>query len=165
VTFYGFSYDETFFMFIQELCYGGNLREAFLKSPEIVEERSFEFMLQIAAGVEYLHDAKIIHRDIKPENVLLSSADHKTSTLKLADFGQGKVLSMGKSTTAESGLTGGVGTVRYEISLLFATYTNIFKPSNTIPPHKYMAQNLISATWHQNWSRVRMAFNSCPNTS
>jgi serine/threonine protein kinase len=52
VAFYGFSYDDTCFMFIQELCYGGNLRDAMRDSPGIVRERAKKFMLQIAAGVE-----------------------------------------------------------------------------------------------------------------
>jgi serine/threonine protein kinase len=46
----------------------------------------------------------------KPENVLLSGPDHNTATLKLADFGQSKVLStQGKATVSSPGLTGGVG--------------------------------------------------------
>ena len=56
VAFYGFSYDDTFFMFIQELCSGGNLKGACSTSPETVEGRAIEFMLQIASGVEYLHN-------------------------------------------------------------------------------------------------------------
>jgi serine/threonine protein kinase len=72
VAFYGFSYDDTFFMFIQELCSGGNLKGACSTSPETVEGRAIEFMLQIASGVEYLHNAKIIHRDIKVNHLPLS---------------------------------------------------------------------------------------------
>ena len=72
VAFYGFSYDDTFFMFIQELCSGGNLNGACSTSPETVEGRAIEFMLQIASGVEYLHNANIIHRDIKVNHLPLS---------------------------------------------------------------------------------------------
>ena len=41
--------------------------------------------------------------------MLLSSLDHKTATLKLADFGQSKVLSNDMAKVDGPGLTGGIG--------------------------------------------------------
>ena len=41
--------------------------------------------------------------------MLLSSVDHKTATLKLADFGQSKVLSNDMANVDGPGLTGGIG--------------------------------------------------------
>lgn len=39
--------------------------------------------VQLAGGVNHVHDRGIIHRDLKPENVLLSS----NGSVKIADFG------------------------------------------------------------------------------
>jgi serine/threonine protein kinase len=40
-------------------------------------------MMQITAGLQYLHNHNIIHRDIKPENILMDSNDN----VYLTDFG------------------------------------------------------------------------------
>lgn len=45
-------------------------------------------LLQIAAGMEYLHSNNIIHRDLKPANVLYTYLPNRyTFTYKIADFG------------------------------------------------------------------------------
>lgn len=49
----------------------------------------------------------------QPENVLLSNTDVTSATLKIADFGQSKVLSKDGSAVTDAGVTGGVGTVCY----------------------------------------------------
>ncbi|CAM9495862.1 unnamed protein product [Ectocarpus sp. 6 AP-2014] len=41
------------------------------------------FMMQLAAGVAYMHDKGIIHRDLKGANLLISNTGH----LKIADWG------------------------------------------------------------------------------
>jgi serine/threonine protein kinase len=43
---------------------------------------------QIAEGLVYLHNKKIIHRDIKPENILM-----KDGVAKIADLGTSKFMS------------------------------------------------------------------------
>jgi hypothetical protein len=53
VAFYGFSWEKSEFMFIQELCYN-NLREAIQKSPACVLRRAIDIMLQISAGIHYV---------------------------------------------------------------------------------------------------------------
>ena len=46
---------------------------------------------QIACGIGYLHDKKLIHRDIKPENIFLKSKTigngQITLVCKIGDFG------------------------------------------------------------------------------
>lgn len=49
------------------------------------------FCYQILLGLKYCHSNSIMHRDLKPQNLLI---DLKTQTIKLADFGLGRVFTM-----------------------------------------------------------------------
>lgn len=49
------------------------------------------FCFQILLGLRYCHANSIMHRDLKPQNLLI---DLKTKTIKLADFGLGRVYSL-----------------------------------------------------------------------
>ena len=42
-----------------------------------------EWMIQLANGVDALHQIGIIHRDLKPDNIFITNMD----TLKIGDFG------------------------------------------------------------------------------
>jgi Leucine-rich repeat (LRR) protein/tRNA A-37 threonylcarbamoyl transferase component Bud32 len=109
VAFYGYSEDRSNFMIVQELCSGGDLRLALIKHPDVVLQRSQDFVLQIASAFEYLHSQSIIHRDIKAENVLLSEPDIQRASIKICDFGLSKNLVDHTQLT----ITGGHGTARY----------------------------------------------------
>lgn len=49
------------------------------------------FCYQILLGLKYCHANAIMHRDLKPQNLLI---DVKSQTIKLADFGLGRVFTM-----------------------------------------------------------------------
>lgn len=49
------------------------------------------FCYQILMGLKYCHANSIMHRDLKPQNLLI---DLKAETIKLADFGLGRVFTM-----------------------------------------------------------------------
>lgn len=57
-------------------------------TPLLAEERIIKYSLEMATGLEYLHEQSIVHRDLRSPNVLISS----TGTIKLADFGLSKKL-------------------------------------------------------------------------
>jgi serine/threonine protein kinase len=54
---------------------------------ELGPELKQKYMLEIALGIQYLHDRKIAHRDIKPENIFVHQ-----QTIKVGDFGFAKTL-------------------------------------------------------------------------
>jgi serine/threonine protein kinase len=148
VAFYGFSFDNSDFMFIQELCYG-NLREPLRVSPDAVRARAAELMLQISAGIAYLHDMNIIHRDIKPENILLSNPDVRVATMKLADFGMSKI-STGTAEEPSTMLTGGIGTGVIDDLVLECFAMCLLLPDRPFYVCAPVSKQCL--TWRQSWS-------------
>ena len=72
-----------------ELCEAGDLSQYYLTNNPDVATR-YNFMLDMAKGVGYLHNHGIVHRDLKPENVLLKSLDTRL-ICKISDFGISKI--------------------------------------------------------------------------
>lgn len=62
--------------------------EKYLDNPKAVEYRKvLGLAVDIATGVQALHDVGIIHGDIKPANVLIFKDSQLTYVAKIADFG------------------------------------------------------------------------------
>ncbi len=102
--------DETWIF--MEFIAGSDMQKHFKKNPDLLKDFDTKtaLMIQIAEGLNYLHEVNVVHRDIKPENILVSMSDDKNSiTLKLADFGIAKFLEEGKSTMSTN-----VGTFPYK---------------------------------------------------
>jgi len=59
--------------------------------------RVVEMMMQLASGLDYLHQLNVIHHDLNHDNVLVSFPDHETDEsdrgpcLKICDFGMSEV--------------------------------------------------------------------------
>eukprot|EP01059_Diplonema_ambulator_P004829 TRINITY_DN14570_c1_g1_i1.p1 TRINITY_DN14570_c1_g1~~TRINITY_DN14570_c1_g1_i1.p1 ORF type:complete len:812 (+),score=82.01 TRINITY_DN14570_c1_g1_i1:61-2496(+) len=73
-----------------ELVDGGSLASMVAEYGKLSEPVLQHYVRQITSGLGYLHANKVIHRDIKPGNLLVTT----NGTVKLADFGTSKTLSV-----------------------------------------------------------------------
>lgn len=55
--------------------------------PPLELQEALDVMLQIATGMEYLHERNIAHGDLKPRNVLVTYSNKGKKSVKVADFG------------------------------------------------------------------------------
>ncbi|XP_061187004.1 serine/threonine-protein kinase Nek4-like [Saccostrea echinata] len=78
---------------VMEYCSGGTLFQhigALKRDNKVMDEEEFvSTLIQIAKGVEFLHDNAIIHRDLKTKNMY--TGDKKV--IKIGDFGVAKLIS------------------------------------------------------------------------
>ena len=75
---------ESHLYLVLEFCSNGDLYEAIrLGRGPLQTENVRDFMHQLIAAIEHMHDSGLYHRDIKPENIFLS----QDGNVKLGDFG------------------------------------------------------------------------------
>ena len=87
VTFYGLAYaaDAQSTLLVMELVEGDSLYSLLhVKNERPSNEVRFQWMKDVATGMEFLHSNDIVHLDPKSDNVLIRSTDQ---TAKLFDFG------------------------------------------------------------------------------
>jgi serine/threonine protein kinase len=77
--------------FIFELC-PADLEQFITNKYEEIMPEEIEGLYQMASGLKFIHEKKMIHRDIKAENVLIYLADGQRACLKIADLGFTKPL-------------------------------------------------------------------------
>ncbi|KAK0053435.1 mitogen-activated protein kinase kinase 9 [Biomphalaria pfeifferi] len=75
-----------YFAYVNPLYETGTLTEAL---PTMNQEKSDEYLVQLCAGLKFLHRHKIAHRDVKTDNVLITA---KEKRVVIADFGLSEIL-------------------------------------------------------------------------
>ncbi len=86
--------------FTMEYVEGKSLASLISEHGRINYQKAFNYILQIAAGLDAAHKLGIIHRDIKPDNIILTSE----GIIKITDFGIAKDLNTSiKLTELEKG--------------------------------------------------------------
>jgi serine/threonine-protein kinase len=61
---------------------GSNLKELYARHDPLLTENVAQILLDMAAGLEHVHESGYLHLDFKPENVLVS----RNASIRLVDF-------------------------------------------------------------------------------
>jgi serine/threonine protein kinase len=107
---------------VMELMNGNLTDHIELNEPSLELAVALDIMLQIAEGMQYLHEKKVAHRDLKSANVLinpvkiLGTENAGYAQVKLADFGLSKLKD---SSATFSMQTTNTGTTRWMAPELF----------------------------------------------
>ena len=89
---------------VMEFISGITLKEL-LKEGALPTDLLIDYAIQIARGLEVVHETGVMHRDLKPANIMITNE----GVLKILDFGLAKLHEA--STVTRSGAT--IGTVAY----------------------------------------------------
>jgi len=83
---------------------GQSLADLLLKAPEnkLPEEEVKKYAIQIAEGLAYAHNQRVIHKDIKPQNIMRT----KDGAIKLMDFGIAETVHSSMSRLKNTGSSG-----------------------------------------------------------
>jgi len=78
--------------FVMDFCDAGDMND-FLLTRKPNAKLNASFIRQLANGVAFLHDNRVVHRDLKPENVFLrhNKSSPDIPICKIGDFGLAKV--------------------------------------------------------------------------
>lgn len=75
----------------------GTLRQRHPKGSRLSIDTILPYIKQVAAGLQYAHNEKLIHRDIKPENMLVG----RNREILLSDFGIALVAQSSRSQSTQ----------------------------------------------------------------
>jgi len=92
---------------VMEYVEGSTLRQLLRQRGRLPVEEAFDVAIEVAEGLQAVHDAGIIHRDLKATNVMLDQA----GIVRLMDFGIAKRLQ--EDTTGITATAQMVGTPEY----------------------------------------------------
>lgn len=97
-----FNTEKSFYL-IMENCNGGSLsnkiEERINHDKPFDENILSEIIRQISSAIKYIHDRNICHRDIKPDNICFTKiGSMENNTVKLIDFGLGKMMKVNEKT-------------------------------------------------------------------
>jgi serine/threonine protein kinase len=78
------------YFYAMEFVEGETLEKLIKRSGRLEVKLTLEIVSQVAAGLEAVHEQKLVHRDIKPTNIMLRLKDDGLATAKIIDLGLAK---------------------------------------------------------------------------
>jgi serine/threonine protein kinase len=100
-----FALNEGIPFLVMDYAPGGSLRRRHPRGEKVELKSVVSYVQQVAEGLQYAHDRKIIHRDIKPDNMLIGLQ----GDILLSDFG---IATIAHGTNSQSAQLA-VGTLSY----------------------------------------------------
>lgn len=91
----------------------GNLADL-LRHVSLTPTQIYDLTKGILAGLQHLHQHRIVHRDFKPANILISRDSSGCFIPKIADFGLSKLVSDDELDGSDFDLSDGRGTPSYK---------------------------------------------------
>ncbi|HYE32328.1 MAG TPA: serine/threonine-protein kinase [Methylomirabilota bacterium] len=82
ITYYAHGKIEGVPYLLMEYVEGANLKELFALNDPILQENIGNILIDMAVGLEHVHDSGFMHLDFKPENVMIS----RNANVRLIDF-------------------------------------------------------------------------------
>jgi serine/threonine protein kinase len=80
------------YFYAMEFVEGETLEKLVKRSGRLEVSLALEIVSQVAAGLEAIHEQKLVHRDIKPSNIMVRLKDDGRVTAKIIDPGLAKTL-------------------------------------------------------------------------
>lgn len=109
VKFFDYGQENDRYFIAMEFLKGDNLKD-FLINKYLNKEQLLQIFLQIAQGLDFAHNNKIIHRDIKPANIQVLP----NNKIKITDFGIAKVKDTESDLTQDGSMFGTLGYISPE---------------------------------------------------
>ena len=95
-----------------EFIKGQNLKQVLDFRSSVPIEEALDYMIQLAAALDYAHQHGIVHRDVKPDNLYVMG----DGTIKLGDFGIAQTDATSQITSKDSEIVGSVHYLAPEIT-------------------------------------------------
>ena len=90
------------YFYAMEFVEGETLENLIRRSGRLEVKLALEITSQVAAGLEAVHEQKLVHRDIKPTNIMVRLKDEGRVAAKIIDLGLAKAVSESTSESAIS---------------------------------------------------------------
>jgi serine/threonine-protein kinase len=84
---------------------GIDLERKISRDRRLTSMEAIPIFQQVAAGLAYAHQNKLVHRDVKPQNIMLTREDDGRTDVHIVDFGIAKVVGSEEHTIQGQGLT------------------------------------------------------------